>query len=190
MLFFSILFLIIGSGFIVYGITLVDSYVTQQGIKYIVFLLGFICLSTGTILLALRSILNSIHELLDFFKSKKNNETDFNNKNEAEVATKICPFCAGKIKKEATVCSFCGRYLDKTKSEIIETTSNKSNEGEKKEVLDINNAAPHCEQKGICTPLKPQDDDWFCFYCGIRNRYGSLKCRCCGNSKKSDTSED
>ena len=190
MLFLSILFLVIGSGFIIYGFSLINTgYVTHQEIKYIVFILGFICLSTGSILLALRQISNHFYELLDFIKSKKNNEIAYKEKSELEE-TKICPFCAGKIKKDATVCSFCGRTLNIVKSQKTETIPNKSNNDfDKTDVSKNNNAAPHCEQKGICTPLKPQDDDWFCFYCGIRNRYGAIKCRCCGNTKQHETSE-
>ena len=63
MLFIVILFYTFGTGLFIFGISIENTgYITNQTVKYIIFIMSILCMSTGSIILVLRKIFISLKE--------------------------------------------------------------------------------------------------------------------------------
>ena len=132
MLFIVILFYTFGTGLLIFGISIENTgYITHQTVKYIIFIMSILCMSTGSIILVLRKIFislkeqsnnselskisTSLKELSD--KINKNNDTIIRTENEQSLNTDSikhkwsCPYCKKLINKYP--CIFCGSDPEK-----------------------------------------------------------------------------
>lgn len=119
MLFLAILFYIFGAGFLAFGLSLTSTgYVTHQTLKYLIFIMSILCISTGSIMLALRKVLISLQNFHNEIKFKLSN----NNSNNTTIISSnkhrwLCPSCNKLISEYP--CIFCGINPEESKPHEI-----------------------------------------------------------------------
>ena len=207
MLFLSIVFFIVGGGFLIFGISLYDTgYVTQQTVKFIIFLISFLCLSTGSILFALRKIFILIDEKTqnitrssNYSQSSIKPENITSNIITSPHVVKIIDtnLKTISIKRECNnyspwICPFCNTInpiLNKS------CTKCKAKEVEEKQIHQW--ACPSCMKLISSYPCsycghdinkknteQLELTDWICVSCGKSNPALNEKCVSCGETKK------
>ncbi len=97
MIFLSIIFYIIGAGFLFYGVGLRTPHITQQSFQFMIYFLSLFCFAVGSILLAI----NKICRLLE-----KNQNDSTSLLSTATTNIWYCEKCGAENKGEK--CAKCG----------------------------------------------------------------------------------
>ena len=167
MLGLSIIFYIVGVVLFLHGYTLNVNSAMQQQVQYIIYLMAFLSIISGSIFLGIKKICSTL-ENLSYLKNKNSNNSI------TEGSSKKCPYCAEIINKEAKVCRYCGKNLpeeQKEESKIIEQTEIKDGY----EII-IKNGKHFAVVKG------GNPDNYFCPYCYTQINPNSNSCYHCNKS--------
>lgn len=115
MLVLIIIFYLIGIFFMYQGISLNVISAPQQTVQYIMYLISFICFSTGSIIIGIKKIC-SLLENKTYNSTSTIASTSTTSNIQASSSTvssryKICKKCGTKNSINSTTCKDCGEYL-------------------------------------------------------------------------------